>query len=145
MHSDTDIRTTEVDLEVLVCVTCGTVFGIAKRMCDALRNSGDKFYCPNGHAQVFRYGDIDRLKQQKAELEKRLKNALDGQEFYKAEAETRARELKTARSALTRLKNRTAEGLCPCCGKKFVVLEKHMARVHPDYVAKEEAEETHES
>lgn len=35
----------------------------------------------------------------------------------------------------TRAKKRAATGTCPCCGRSFVQLRRHMAAKHPDHLA----------
>lgn len=37
------------------------------------------------------------------------------------------------RGVLTRLKNRVAAGVCPCCHRSFKQLSEHMKMKHPDY------------
>lgn len=33
----------------------------------------------------------------------------------------------------TRLKNRAAHGVCPCCNRTFQQLARHMSAKHPDF------------
>lgn len=40
-----------------------------------------------------------------------------------------------ARGQVTRLKNRAAAGVCPCCNRTFHQLVRHMAAKHPDFAA----------
>ena len=37
------------------------------------------------------------------------------------------------KAAKTRIKNRIAAGVCPCCNRTFQNLAKHMAGQHPDF------------
>ncbi len=37
------------------------------------------------------------------------------------------------RAAKTRIKNRIANGVCPCCRRSFKNLHRHMQSQHPDY------------
>lgn len=53
-------------------------------------------------------------------------------------AEHLERQRRGYKAAKTRVMNKIAKGLCPCCGKKFDDLAGHMAERHPDY-AKEDA------
>jgi hypothetical protein len=41
--------------------------------------------------------------------------------------------------SVTKLKQRVANGVCPCCHRSFVNLHRHMAGQHPDYT-KEQSE-----
>ena len=80
-----------------------------------------------GEGRVY-YTDSDKEK-----LEKRVKRL----EQERNNARDRAATIDRSRSAymgqVTRLKNRAANGVCPCCTRHFQNLQAHMAKKHPDY------------
>lgn len=49
------------------------------------------------------------------------------------------RALRATKGRLTKTKKRIANGVCPCCNRHFVNLERHMTGKHPDYT-KEQSE-----
>ena len=56
---------------------------------------------------------------------------LDTARQQRDHAEHRRRGEKAAK---TRIKNRIANGVCPCCQRSFKDLHRHMQNKHPDYV-----------
>lgn len=138
------------DLTLVVenCIKCGTAFGIEATRQQGLLRSGDTFYCPNGHPQVYSKPIEQQLKETQKALadEKRLRtNAEQDAHFWQGEAETNAKTLSTTkqvlkntRGQLTRTKKRIAAGICPECRRSFENLHRHMQHKHPDYVPPEQ-------
>lgn len=128
------------------CASCKEQFGLTDETEAMLRRSGKGFTCPWGHSNVFKAGpseadelrrERDRLKQKVAQVEdeKRIAwNTANQREDMRAAAERRA---SAARGQVTRLKNRAAAGLCPCCNRSFANLQRHMASQHKGFVAEE--------
>lgn len=125
-----------VALSPLTCCNCGIVFGIPENHETNLRQSHKVFYCPAGHAQHFGgKTEAERLKDEKAELERRLqltRESRDRQQELRFKTE---RRLIAQRAATTRIKRRAAAGTCPCCNRTFQALTRHMKQEHPDFVA----------
>jgi len=123
----------EIDLEVTDCCNCGTYFAMPRRLYNARRQDGRTFYCPNGHPMVFSQSEVDRLK---GELAKAARN-LELSETRRRQANERADAIERSRSAIkgqvTKIKNRIANGVCPCCNRSFANLHRHMCTKHPDY------------
>lgn len=99
------------------------------------------FYCPNGHSQSYvGKSHEQRAKEAEAELRKEKQrrewaehNAKNAREDAQ-QAEYRRRAEKAAK---TRIKNRVAKGVCPCCNRTFQDLQRHMTTKHPDYAETE--------
>jgi len=109
------------------CCRCGIVFGYPKNWWERKRQTGDGFYCPNGCSLVFRNPENVRLKQEAERLKRDLSAA--------REAVNLAREsARRIEAKLTRLKKRTANGVCPCCSRTFQNLHRHMKSKHPDFI-----------
>ena len=62
-------------MESICCCECGITFGVPPRWRQERQNDGRRFYCPNGHPQVYNRGkskadllaeELSRVKQQKA-------------------------------------------------------------------------------
>lgn len=118
------------------CYSCGVPFGISETTYRQAKDKGTTFYCPNGHGQVY----IESREQKLKELEKRLKAEEQRANWWKEEAQTKAKQLSTTRSQLTKTKNRISKGICPCCHRQFVNLQRHMQNQHPGYEKESESE-----
>jgi len=124
------------DVSTLViehCCKCGTPFGIEDTLHRQLKRTGNTFYCPNGHPQIY----TNPIENQLAEAKKALKATEEERVWWKNEAETKAAQLKSTRTQLTKTRNRIAKGICPCCHRQFVNLHRHMDTKHPDYNSEE--------
>lgn len=118
--------TVNVELEAVVCCVCGIPFGIPGYRLTELQRNGGNFWCPNGHAQEFTEPEVKKLRRELGLYKT----------WYEAEHEDHEktrRSLSATRGVLTRTKKRVAAGVCPCCHRHFVDLERHMAGQHPDY------------
>ena len=51
----------------------------------------------------------------------------------RAEAKHQKNVARSQKAAKTRLKNRVASGVCPCCNRTFKQLAAHMSRQHPEF------------
>lgn len=124
-------------LENHTCGECGIEWAMPVKFVQARREDKKNFYCPNGHCRVFRESETDklrrerdRLKQDQARYEQRLKDTRDRAEYAE-------RRVSAAKGQITRLKNRAAAGVCPCCTRTFVNLQRHMASKHAGFTAEE--------
>lgn len=116
------------ELVTETCCACGLLFAMPTRFEQALRDSGDSFYCPAGHKQF--YGSNT--------LQKRLERAEQSAKWERARADSAKREAQRAemsrrayKGMLTKTKKRVAAGVCPCCNRTFQNLARHMAGQHP--------------
>jgi len=127
--------TREFSLVVIECGECGVNFGVPERFDEQRRESGGNFYCPNGHPRVYRVTETDRLKQELARAAKNLEIA----ETQARRERDRCMVVERSRSALrgqvTKIRNRIANGVCPCCNRTFTDLGRHMITQHPEFAA----------
>lgn len=121
------------DLEVHVCGECGVLFGAPQKLFAARRCDGQVFYCPNGHARVFRESEADRLRRE-------LERERDRRANLRSRLDQTEASLRAARGAATRARNerdrdrrRIAAGVCPCCKRSFANLRRHMTAKHPEF------------
>lgn len=121
------------------CARCKVEFGLLPSTEATLRQSSAGFNCPFGHELVFNKLpsgadklrlERDRLKQQLAQRDDEIARQRDLRQM--AERQTAA-----ARGQVTRLKNRAAAGVCPCCNRSFENLRRHMTAKHKGFVAEE--------
>lgn len=118
------------------CITCFIQFQVPVGFTAARRTDGKTFYCPQGHSMAYDRTESeedklrrerDRLKQNAAYLEDRNRELAEQRDA----AERRA---SAAKGRITKLKNRAAKGICPCCNHSFADLARHMHSEHPDFV-----------
>jgi hypothetical protein len=117
------------ELEVTTC-WCGIPVGVPANLVRYARNYADQeIYCPLGHSFVF--GDTNEAK---------LKRERDRAARVQAQLDQANAAEKAQRAAKTRFRNerdklrtRAAAGVCPCCGRTFKQLARHMQSKHPDW------------
>jgi cytochrome c556 len=121
-------------LELQTCIACGITFAAPESFLDTLRENHKNFYCPNGHGQHFAQQSEAEKAQAEAEKYKKLWN--DEQRYASEvlkERNAAQRQLSATKGQMTKLKQRVANGVCPCCHRSFVNLHRHMQGQHPDY------------
>lgn len=114
-----------LELEVVECPACFMEYGIPAEMYRQRRRETEEAatYCPNGHSWHFTGRSWD---QKMKDAEARVLAARD-------QAAAAERQAAAARGQVTKLKNRIANGVCPCCHRSFANLARHMAGKHPGY------------
>jgi hypothetical protein len=125
-----EILTKKIELEVDSCCVCGVIHAIPKQMRDHYYNFGGRWYCPNGHHIGWNAKDsksrADKLESEIARLNSSL--------VYKNELlEIERRRTAAAKGETTKLKNRIANGVCPCCRRSFANLHRHINKQHPNF------------
>ncbi len=126
--------------EVVCCASCGMHYGLPKDVVYNLRSTGNTFYCPSGHSQVFSHRTEDILRSQ-LNSEKERANAAETYLRWeklmlaRRDEELRIQKFKTMgeRSAKNRIKKRVGNGSCPCCKRSFSNLQRHMVHMHPEF------------
>ncbi len=120
--------------QTIECCRCGVTFAVSAELRSRLINSHESFYCPLGHSQ--RYTG----KSEAEKLRDQLASAKETSEYWQQRTSTAQAEAKMAsyreraqKAAKTRLKNRIAAGVCPCCTRSFQNLARHMENQHPGF------------
>ena len=109
-----------------LCPTCGVAVSIPQDVYSRRRRDGGDYYCCNGHAMVARKTETQRLKEELKAKERALAAA-------KARAEVAENSARALKGKVTEMKNRIANGVCPCCKRSFSNLHRHMKTKHPTY------------
>ena len=130
-----------VQYQFVTCCACGTPFAIEARLHRSLVETHRAFYCPNGHGQSFvGETEAERLKKQLAReakqreaLETQAKRAQAQADQERHHRELTERSLRATKAVVTKIKNRVARGVCPCCNRTFANLARHMQTKHPNY------------
>lgn len=94
-------------------------------------NDGDKnvqsIYCPLGHGHVPAGKGEAQLERERRERAEARAQAIQDQ------LDSEKRSHAASKGQLTKAKKRVGNGVCPCCNRHFVNVERHMATKHPDY------------
>lgn len=117
------------------CVTCGIYFGVPIDFDKKRREDGGPFYCPNGHRQHYTDTEVAKLTRELARKDQELAQQKEETTRQRARANREERRVSAQKGINTKLKNKIANGTCPCCDKLFPDLAGHMATEHPDYEA----------
>jgi hypothetical protein len=105
---------------------CGIALAIPDNLFRFAKTKPTDVYCPLGHVFVFR----DTYKE-KYEAEERRHRAT--RDLLHAEERSHT----ATRGHLTRQRKRLKAGVCPCCGRTFKQLARHMQCKHPDFKPEE--------
>jgi hypothetical protein len=131
-------QTVTQTLSAFNCWKCGITFAITADLEKRRRSDHEVFYCPNGHGNYF--NGKTKEEKENEQLQQELKNQQNTIQYLreaKANLHTELTEqkhkLRAEKGAKTRLKNRVAHGVCPCCNRTFQNLLNHMQTQHPEY------------
>lgn len=122
-------------LTVLHCGKCQIRFAVPESFDRRNHETGDTWYCPAGHPRVYRDTDVDKLRREAEDLRRQRDAARVSRDAARDQAETAERRRRAAKGQLTKVKNRVANGVCPCCNRTFADLARHMETKHPGFVA----------
>lgn len=122
------VKATEIiDFTLETCCNCGIPFFmptyLQKRL---IQNKGEAFYCPNGHGQ--HYSGLTEAQKLKLEME-RLKSE---QAKKEEELQNQWLDALSEKNKLEKQLKRVHRGVCPCCNRTFVDLQRHMKSKHPE-------------
>lgn len=117
----------------LECFNCNVAFAMTDKMYRRRLADRKDFCCPNGHWQHFTgKSEAEKLRDQieakdreltrEAQARRNAESALKGAEY----------QVRAQKAAKTRIKNRVANGVCPCCARTFENLARHMKTKHPE-------------
>jgi hypothetical protein len=124
------------------CICCFIRFRVPKGFTERRRQDKRSFFCPNGHSMSYTENEADRLRRERDRLKQDQARLEDEARMWQATAddqrrqrEAAERQAAAARGQVTKLKNRAANGVCPCCNRTFQNLARHMATKHPTFMA----------
>ncbi len=70
-------------MQKTTCAACGIEFSVPDDFMAKLRQTGQGFYCPNGHSLVFKPSEVEKLKEKISILEQRLSWANEETEYWR--------------------------------------------------------------
>lgn len=121
------------NFHTLECYKCNTHFAMSDLKYRRCMDLKEVFFCPNGHEQVFRESEVERLKRELEAHKRTLEWTRNSRDRYQKDYEHEKHRANGYKGALTRTKNRVGQGVCPCCNRTFVKLAAHMKTKHPQY------------
>jgi hypothetical protein len=118
-------------IHTLQCAYCTMTFGVPRRFEEDRRNDHKRFFCPNGHTNVFNVeSDEEKFRRERDIARQQVARAEE-------DAARARRATINAQKETKRLKKRAAAGTCPCCQRTVLQMARHMKTKHPDFVAEE--------
>lgn len=119
----------------LSCIQCKERFALSDESEATLRRSSQSFCCPWGHSQHFKKGpsDTELLRKERDTLKQQMARKDDEIRAERAWREAAQNQARAYKGVATRVKNRVAAGVCPCCNRTFANLARHMAGQHPNF------------
>lgn len=127
-------------LETIVCWSregCAIRFAVEAEFLRVAREHGTAFCCPRGHRLSFGQSELDLARQQVAEEKARREQAEARERTALNEAKSARHASKIVRGKLKAVRERVSNGVCPCCNRSFINLQRHMSTKHPDYRTQE--------
>lgn len=115
------------------CPTCGIEWAVPSNYLRVKREEKTALICPNGHSMWYTTSEVDRLKAQLASAESTAKSERERRERAEREASAARGQATKTRKALAAVKERVGNGVCPCCHRTFINLQRHMGTKHPGY------------
>ena len=122
---------TEHKIHIIECANCSMDFGIGSDFMARRREDHQGFYCPNGHSNYYPGATQQEKELAAAKDQLQASRELTRQERDRRVLAERERDEISAEDA--RLRWRVANGVCPCCHRRFPQLADHMAIKHPDF------------
>ncbi len=110
------------------CANCGFTFAVPSAWWQEKHDTHKSIYCPRCKSGSYWPEESDEEK-----LRAQLVSARDMLDTARWERDFNERRRRAEKAAKTRIKNRVAKGVCPCCNRTFQNLAKHMAGQHPEY------------
>lgn len=128
-HTITEV----VKLTTIECYSCSVLFAMPETLNKRLLRDGGEFFCPNGHGQIYAETEAARLRKKiegmavQSEHDKRMRKRAE------QEAEVARRQAAARKGQITKLKKRSAAGVCPVCTRSFENLRRHMQTKHEGF------------
>lgn len=122
------------------CYKCHIIFAMPEDFQRRCREAGQamEFFCPLGHGQVYSKSETQRLREELARTERQRDWSQTNARMYRDQLGASERSKAAIKGQLTKTRKRIANGVCPCCKRHFVNVERHMQGQHPDYAVERE-------
>ena len=105
------------------CFSCGTPFALSRDFYENRLTDKKRWYCPNGHSQVF-VGLSDKKKLEQARAQ--ITHLGDQKDAAQRSADAYKGHFTRVKKKVERAEN----GVCPHCNRSFADLRRHMESKH---------------
>lgn len=132
-------RVFDVTLTTINCGECGGTYAINERYREQCLQKGSGWHCPYCRVSwgYFNNSENTRLKRELDEAKAALERKERSRQSLAADLKMAGYRERAQKAAKTRLKNRIAAGVCPCCTRSFQNLSAHMKNQHPEFSSSE--------
>jgi len=126
-----------VKLEVTGCRSCGLDFALRRDFLNERRTDGGRWTCPYCGSCISYGADSENSKlKRELQRERRFKESAElARDKARADRDHAENRRRAEKAAKTRIKNRIAKGVCPCCNRTFQNLGQHMSLQHPEFAS----------
>lgn len=128
-----------VEMVVMDCCVCGVIYALSAHMRNEREENGGSWHCPNGHKLSYTKSQVQREREKREATERLLRQTESRAERLSDQVGLERKRTASYKGQVTRIKNRVANGVCPCCNRTFANLQRHMANQHPDFRADDAA------
>jgi hypothetical protein len=134
-----------ISMYFMVCGGCGVYHGMPEALHRKHYKEGKKsggWRCPNGCSRIYLQGEDEIMKAEMEALRQQRDRAVQAKARVEDERDHERRRAAAMKGVATRIKNRIEKGVCPCCNRTFVDLQRHMMNKHPGEMGKQIEEAT---
>jgi hypothetical protein len=114
---------------------CGHITFLSDDHITERRRDHNRIYCSTcGRTNTYPdESDVEALERQLTTVKDQRDTSRRMTQIARGERDHIKRSLTAHKGHTTRIKNRIAAGVCPCCNRTFKNLARHMGNKHPDY------------
>jgi len=124
------------NLIVEECCNCGVTFAMTRAYYKQRQADKLNFFCPSGHPQHYSRSTEQRLQSVIDRKNQEIESIHGNLQRQISENVTLEYQRRSEKAKVTKIKNRIANGVCPCCKRTFQNLHRHMTNQHPDFKTK---------
>lgn len=129
----TSTFTQSIEMVQVVC-SCGMVYCIPEPYRSNCQRHGKSWHCPGCQVSWgFSESEADRLRKRLLAQEAETKAAREATARERDRRQAEERSHAATRGQLTKVKRRSAAGVCPCCSHRFLDVRRHMKAKHPEH------------
>lgn len=123
------------DLQHIRCGGCGLNYAVPDGWLSQKKEDHTGFFCPNGCRRIYKKDpdEVVKLERKVAQLTAQADQLNASLRSARICAEHAERRVSAQKGQVTKIKNRVAKGVCPCCNRTFENLARHMETKHPDF------------
>ena len=126
-----------LELKTITCCHqgCGIVFAVPGHWMKKRIEDHTWWYCPNGHTQHYSgKSETEKLREDLTRQERITQSVSNQRDVERMQRKSTERRLSAQKGVTTKIKNRIAHGVCPCCARTFKQLQRHLKSKHPEYL-----------